>query len=52
MNIDRESLERRRTILKTVAQDAKGPSRRNNLSELSNGTGGGNIPLINKDGKP
>ena len=30
--------------MKTVAYDAKGPQRRNNISQLSSGTGGGNIP--------
>lgn len=44
MNNERDSLERRRNLLKTVAHDAKGPTRRSNISQLSSGTGGGNIP--------
>ena len=49
---DREALEKRRLLLKTVAHDAKGPMRRKNISQLSKGTGGGPVPTFDSDSLP
>lgn len=52
INNERDAIDMRRQLVQTVQHDAKGPNRRLNISQISNGTGGRIVPPIHGISKP